>query len=260
MHEYWLRQDKDKPLFEDLLWSRPEGKRFAGKLLIIGGNAGSFLAVSEAFAAAETAGAGVVRILLPDALQKTVGQAMPAAEFAASTPVSGSFSRQALNEWLIQSEWADSVLLAGDMGRNSETAVLLEGFVRKYQGRLVITKDAADYFLAQAELIATRPRTILVISTTQLQKLATALKFETPILSSMGMMLLAQALHSFTERFSITVVTKELDQIVVAHEGHVSSTKLASNNWQADVAARAAVWDMQNPNRAFEAITTALAA
>ena len=98
----------------------------------------------------------------------------------------------------------------------------------------------------------------MVITNAQLQKLATALKFETPFISSMGIMLLASALHGFTERFDTTIVTKEQDQIVVAHGGRVSSTKLNREDWQADAAARAAVWDMQNPNRTFEAITTAL--
>jgi hypothetical protein len=130
---FWQRQTADKPLFPDLLWSRPETKRTAGKLLIVGGNAHGFSAAAEAYGAAAKAGIGTARVLLPDSLQKTVGKVFAAGEYAPSTP-SGSFSQQALAELLELAQWADGVLLAGDFGRNSETAILLESFAAKYQG------------------------------------------------------------------------------------------------------------------------------
>ena len=49
---YWHKQTVEKPLFPDILWSRPQNKRQAGKLLIVGGHAESFAAVGEAYAAA----------------------------------------------------------------------------------------------------------------------------------------------------------------------------------------------------------------
>ena len=66
--------------------SRPENKLQAGKLLIVGGHAQGFARPAEAFALAEKAGAGSVRVLLPDALQKTLGKAFLGAEFAPSSP------------------------------------------------------------------------------------------------------------------------------------------------------------------------------
>jgi hypothetical protein len=62
---YWLKQTADAPLFPDLLWSRPENKRLAGKLGIIGGNVHGFAAPAQAQAAAEAAGAGLTRVVLP---------------------------------------------------------------------------------------------------------------------------------------------------------------------------------------------------
>ncbi|MEK7561819.1 MAG: hypothetical protein AAB541_03065, partial [Patescibacteria group bacterium] len=125
---YWLKQAKDKPLFEDLLWSRPENKRLAGKLLIVGGNLYGFSAPGTAYGAALKAGIGTTRVLLPDKLQKTVGKLMPEAEFAPST-LSGSFARPGLAKLLEEGEWADGVLLAGAFGRNSATAILLDCFM-----------------------------------------------------------------------------------------------------------------------------------
>src|SRR6185369_8603868 len=128
--DYWLRQEAGKPLFPELEWSRPENRSQAGKLLIIGGNLHGFAAPAEAYAEATKAGIGTARVLLPDAVQKIVGRFLENGEFAPSTP-SGSFSQKALNEWLIHSSWADGVLLAGDLGRNSETAIVLEKFLGK---------------------------------------------------------------------------------------------------------------------------------
>jgi NAD(P)H-hydrate repair Nnr-like enzyme with NAD(P)H-hydrate dehydratase domain len=70
--DYWLRQDVKKPLFPDLMWSKPETKSQAGKLLILGGNVHGFSAAAESFNEATKAGIGTARVLMPDILQKTV--------------------------------------------------------------------------------------------------------------------------------------------------------------------------------------------
>lgn len=256
--DYWQKQTSDAPLFDDILWSRPETRHGAGKLLVIGGNAHGFSAVGQAYAAAEAAGAGTIRAVLPDILKKTVGPLGPY-EFAPSTP-SGSFARDALDELLNQAQWADGVLLAGDFGRNSETAILLESFLQKYIGPLVVTKDAVDYFSHQPEVILARPDTAVVLSMAQLQRLGTALKFETPFLLSMGMLLLVQALHTFSQQYQAVTVTKELDHLLVAHQGRVSSTKLSEDKetWRVETAAKASVLWLQNKNRPYEAITTSI--
>src|SRR5579862_3020716 len=142
----WSRQTADKPLFPDVLWSRPENKRYAGKLLIIGGHSQSFNAVSQAYGAAAKAGAGTVRVILSQRLRKMVSAFFPEAEFAQSNQI-GSFGRAARGALLAAAEWSDAVLLAGDFGRNSETAILLEGFIEKYTGQLALAGDSLDYFL-----------------------------------------------------------------------------------------------------------------
>ena len=45
--DYWRRQGA-KPLFGEVDVMRPEQRRFAGKLLLIGGNKGMFFAVANA--------------------------------------------------------------------------------------------------------------------------------------------------------------------------------------------------------------------
>src|SRR5436190_19464308 len=141
----WLKQTKDTPLFPDLLWSRPENKRQAGKLLIVGGNKFGFAAPATAYGAALKAGVGSCRVLLPVSLKRILGTLLEA-DFAPSNP-SGSFAQNSLDSFLENAAWADGVLMAGNIGRNSETAIALDAFVEKYKGPIGVADDALDYFL-----------------------------------------------------------------------------------------------------------------
>lgn len=256
---FWHRQTHDKPLFPSLIWSRPENRQFAGKLLIIGGNLYGFAAPADSYKESLKAGVGVARVILPASLQKTIGRVFEAGEYAPSTN-SGSFSQKALAELLSCSGWADSTLLAGDLGRNSETAILLEKFAEKYSGQLVITKDAADYFTNSPSKILTRPDTTLVISLAQLQKLATKAGFTPAFTFGMDLLHLVDALHAFSQKFAAHIVVKHLENIFVAANGEVSSTKLTEDQdiWRVKTATHASVWWLQNPSKPFEALTTAI--
>lgn len=259
MNTYWQKQKPDTPLFPDLLWSRPENKKQAGKLLVIGGNQFGFAAPAEAYQAALVAGAGSTRVLLPLAVKKVAGGVIPGLEFAANTP-SGSFSKQALGEFLLQSEWADGVLLAGELGRNSETAVLLESFLTKYTGQVTITKDAADYCLAIPKVVLNRKDTLLVLDMSQLQKLGTAAHHITAFKLGMDLIHLVEGLHDFTSKYPVNIVVKHQNQIVVAANGQVSTTHLETDLpiWQVNTATQAAVWWLQNPTKPFEALSTSI--
>lgn len=285
---YWHKQG-EKPLFPDLLWARPETKMAAGKLLVVGGHAQSFAAPAEAYAAAERAGAGTVRVMLPDSLQKTVGKLFPAAEFAPSNP-SGGFATSALAELLDTSQWSDGVLLAGDLGRNSESLAMLENFVGKYTGRLTITKDIADYFCSQPQSLFSRTRrhserseespppsdsvgsrrsfagaqddqsmTLLVITMGQLQKLGASLKQPYAFTSDLGIMQLVELLHHFTLSFpNLCIITRHQNLYVIAVKGTICTSPAPQEKlvWRVMITASAATWWLQNPSKPFEALTT----
>ncbi len=258
-HTFWHKQTADEPLFPDLLWSRPQNKKQAGKLLIIGGNAHGFSAAAEAYQATSEAGIGAARVLLPDSLQKTVGRVFAAGEYAPSTP-SGSFTKKALAELLDMSLWGDAVLLAGDFGRNSETAILLEQFVDKYSGQLVLTKDAMDYFTASPAGLLSRQNTLLVLGFAQLQKLASSARFTQAFTFNMDFLHLIDALHVFTQQHQTAIILKHLQTIFVAVDGQVSATKLneEADIWRVTTAAKASVWWIHNPSKTFETLTTSL--
>lgn len=259
MQDYWHKQTPEQPLYSDLLWSRPENRAQAGKLLIVGGNAHGFAAAGEAYAEAAKAGVGTARVLLPDSLQKTVGRVFEAGEYAPSTP-SGSFGRAALAELLAMAAWADAVLLAGDFGRNSETAVSLEQSISKYSGQLILTKDTVDYFVKTPATLLARPNTLLVVSFAQLQKIATNSRFITALTFDMDFLQLIDTLHVFTKQHQPAVIVKHLQTVFVAVKGQVSTTKLPEDIdiWRVKTAASASVWWLQNPTKAFAALSTSL--
>ncbi len=247
----WLRQT-DEPLFPDVLWSRPENKRRAGKLLIIGGHQQSFSAVSEAYSAASKAGIGTARVVLPDKLQKMLSAVFPDAEYAASTHI-GSFSREALAQLIDQADWADGVLLAGDLGHNSETAVALDNFISKHEGRVTLTGDSIDYFVKDAEALFDRPDTLLVASIQALQKMSRAIVLR----QQDDLMQTVNKLAELTSRTKAALITIHSDKTLVAVGGKVSSTA-SKETEMLKLATYASVWWLQQPKLTFEALTTAV--
>ncbi len=261
LNEYWLKQTTGKLLFPELEWSKPENKRHAGKLLVIGGNLHGFSAPATAFNEAGKAGIGTARVLLPDAIQKVVKTFLPEASYGPSTP-SGSFAQRSIADWLEQASWADGVLLAGDLGRNSETAIVVESFLQKHTGAVTLTKDAVDYVTTNPSHVLSRQDTTLVLSFAQLQRLAINAKFTSAFTFDMDLIRLVGMLHEFITTHQSYIVTKHLDTLLVAVNGQVSTTKLAKDIdvWRAATAAKTAVWWLQHPNKPFEALTTALVA
>jgi NAD(P)H-hydrate repair Nnr-like enzyme with NAD(P)H-hydrate dehydratase domain len=246
----WLKQASE-PLFPDTLWNRPETRRYAGKLMIAGGHAQSFSAPSFAYTAAGRAGAGTVRVLLPDTLQKTVGSGFADAEFAASTPI-GSFSGKAFALFMDLAGWSDGVLLAGDFGKNSETAVLLEHFIEKYGGGLTLYGDTLDYFVNQTTKLLHRQSTNLTATFSQLQKLASP---SVALKHSADLAQVVAQINDWTKNVKIEVITEHSGQIIVSCGGLASTTP---GRIDGRLAAYASVWRLQQPDKPFEALTTAV--
>lgn len=249
----WLRQKTDEPLFPDILWSRPENRRHAGKLLVIGGHAQNFSAVSGAYGAALKSGAGAVRVIVPQKLQPTLKNIFPETEYASSNEI-GSFSRQALAELLDAADWADAVLLAGDFGKNSETAILLESFIEKYQSKLTLSGDSIDYFLTQPDKLVKRPETLVVGSLNQIQKIAAP----NLIRQNSDLLKVLEQLSEWVLKTDLAAVTVHSNKAIVAFGQQISTTPVNISVPDINLAAYASVWWLQQPKQAFEALTTSV--
>ncbi len=258
-HSYWHRQAPTSPLYPDMEWNKPEQRSMAGRLGIIGGNKLGFVGAGEAYTVARAAGVGEVRVLLPDVLRKTVPASITDALFAPTNP-SGSLSRDALPEMKAVGEWATGILMIGDAGRNSETAIVYEDFLRDYNSQLTVTRDAFDLLANTLELVAERPDTLLVVSFAQLQKLFRSVYYPKILTFSMQLQQLVEALHKFTITYPVTIATFHQEQLIVAHAGEVTTTPWENpmSIWRGSVATHAATYWLWSPKQPLQAITASL--
>lgn len=251
---YW-KQQATEPLFPDVLWSRPETRQGAGKLLIIGGQAQEFLHVAESFSGAEKAGAGTIRVLMPDSTKK-VTNFLPEIEYATSNN-SGSFAKSSLDQLMDAAAWADGVLLAGDLGRNSETGLMLDSFITKYKGLLILSGLALPSLPASNVQIANRSNTIVCIDFQRMQKLAIELQSEKPLTTSQNNSSIADAYHSMTADHAFAILCRQEKTIWTSFEGQVVTTYKKEISSLSALTAYTAVWGMQIPNKLSEALATA---
>jgi NAD(P)H-hydrate repair Nnr-like enzyme with NAD(P)H-hydrate dehydratase domain len=258
-YDYWKKQSSETPLFPDIEWNKPEQRSKAGKLAIIGGNKLGFAGVAEAYSVATEAGVGQVRVLLPDVLKKTIPAAITDAVFGPTNP-SGSLTKEAIAQMNAAGEWAESVLLIGDAGRSSETAIAYEQFVQHYTGPLVITRDAVDLIKNNPQALVERPKTLLVVSFAQLQKLFQSVYYPKILTFSMQLTNLVEAVHKFTITYPVTITVLHKDHLVIAHEGQVISRPWENPMaiWRGSVAARATVYWLWNPGKPLEAVATSV--
>lgn len=256
---FWQKQSTDTPLFPDIAWNKPEQKAYAGRLGIIGGNKLGFAGVAEAYSKALHTGAGEVKVLLPEALKKSVPTLITEAQFAPSN-ISGSLSREALVDMKALGEWGNAILLAGDTGRSSETAILYDDFIREYKGWITITRDAVDLVRGSYAEILEREDTLFVASFAQTQKLFRSVYYPKVLTFTMQLAQFVDALHKFTTTYPCTIATLHKDHLVMSHDGAVVTmgweNPLAI--WRGVTAAQMATYLLWNTTKPLEAISTGI--
>lgn len=250
-----IRQTNE-PLFKDIFWSRPERADLAGSLVIIGGNRDALKAPMTAYSAAEDAGVGAVRILLPDVLRKQLGTHISGLDYLPSTP-SGGIGKEAFNIIRTISSSADRVLLAGDFARSSETSQLLEKLCLESDVPLTITGDALDALLAHHELLNNQQHT-LVANPGQFQKLLSNMHWPESYQSSMPLDTFNRLLTALPLLCSVVVLHSQHVWVKIGER--VIATKRSDiqneTTWQVAQAARSSVFVEQHPTLIFEALVS----
>ena len=227
--DYWHRQG-GAPLFPDVDTMRPEQRRFAGKILLIGGNKGMFFTVANAMGVVDKLGIGECRVVMPDSLKNMV-PVTPEIYFAESE-TSGAFGRKSLQELTRQVEWADAVVLVGDLGKNGETSVAMAELLNKIEKPVYLMRDAIDAVMADAMNWSMREeKTVLLASLPQIQKLLRAVYYPKVITLSMTTNQLVETLHKFTLSYGMTITTFHNDQIIVAENGEIVSMDIKTTNY-----------------------------
>lgn len=255
----WQKQS-EKPLFPELEWNKPERRDQAGRLLIIGGSTHALGAPARAYQLAKNHGIGNVKVVLPDKTKYLIEKSAVDAVFLPSTP-SGEFSKEGEEELLEYSQWADTLLLAGDIGRNSQTTILLETILQSFSDQIVITKDALDSLSLHPKMLLQRDKTTIVASFGQLQKLLKNYGYPVPLSYTMELMQLVEYLHTLSKNISCSIVTLHNNQYFVAHRGQIITTKINSKDepkiWRLNTATAAACYQTWNPTKPLEALTHA---
>lgn len=254
---YWQKQTADTPLFPDVEWNRPERRDLAGKLGIIGGSSLSFAAAAESYKIAKETGAGEVRVLLPDALRSKIPASMVDVTFGATTP-SGGLAADAKIDVAALQAWADVLLLCGDAGKNSQTAILYEELVASCERPIVLTRDAVDLLQNSAPIVLGNPNVALVLSFSQLQRLFRAVYYPKMLAFSMQLAQFVETLHKFTVTYPVTIVTLHAEQLIIARSGDVITQHWTDpmRIWRGHTAAKVAsylLWTPQAPLRAVAA-------
>lgn len=257
MIDYWQTQT-DKPLFDDLLWSKPEQKSLAGSLGIIGGSKSAFSSISFAEQAAKDCGVGETKILAPDALRPLL-KSLTNANFADSN-AGGGFAQSALPLWFATNSQTNATLIAGDLGKNPETTNLVNNFLTKAdtQKPIIITRDAIDLCLDNPQTITSLVNVIAVMSFRQLQKLFRKILYPIVLVHTIQLAKLVEALHKFTITYPLTICVFHEGQMIIATDGQIISTPLTNplEIWQGKTAARVATWSIWSPTKLFAATAT----
>ena len=259
-HDTWQKQTK-QPLFPELEWNKPERRDQAGRLLVIGGSSHALSAPANAYQQSKILGIGDVKAVLPVSTKRLIDKSAVDALFLPSTP-SGEFSRDGELELLDYASWADTLLFAGDVGRNSQTTILLESIVRSFSGQIICTKDAVDSLLLQPKILFERESTTLVVSFSQLQKLLKNYSYLYPLSFNMELAQLVEYLNVLSKKIKCSLITLHNKQYIVAHNGTIVTTKITSNTepkiWRLSTAVAASCYQTWSPTKPLEALTQAI--
>lgn len=260
MDTFWRKQEKSKPLYPDVEWNRPERRDAAGRLGIIGGNKLGFAAVAEAYQAAMRAGAGQIRVLLPDALRRSVPPTITDVMFAPTNP-SGSLASGAQAEVAALGEWAEALLLIGDAGKNSQTAAVYEQLAASYTKPIILTRDAIDLVQQSIPTIIDNPRVVFVASFTQIQRLLRSVYYPKVLTFSVQLAQFVDVLHKFTITYPVTIAVFHADHMVLTHGGNVITQAWDQplQIWRGLTGARIASYLLWSPEAPLAAAASAIA-
>ncbi|MBQ9016853.1 hypothetical protein IJ103_01215 [Candidatus Saccharibacteria bacterium] len=255
--DYWQKQLA--PLYRDLEWNFPEQK--SGTVSIIGGSRGSFASVIKLSESLGKYPIAQVKTFLPDSLAKDLPP-LPGLTFLESTE-SGSFAKSpGLNRAL---EQTDFTLLAGDLSKNSATSIAVLEALQQTDKPILLARDAVDCIcLGIAETIDDHDL-FLFASMAQLQKLFRTLFYPKMLMLSHPLLSIIETLHKFTLSYErITLITLHEGQIIVAHQGKITTTPLAKTGFNVlsfftgSLPADILAYNLWNPGKPLEASSAAL--
>ena len=250
-----FERQADEPLFANVLWNRPVSAHAAGRLLVVGAHNSGLATLQAVYQIAEAAGIGSLTMLVPETLRSMLA-IVPAINFAPAT-IAGSLAKASLSQMVELASYTDAVLVGTDLSNNSETAILIESFIAKYDRPLIIADAALEVIGLSPDLIRSRPNTLVVLTMQQLFKLAGKLGLPLQIKPDGG---ITNKIEIVTDFWSVLKVDLALigPEIIIKTGDQVSVTELSGQPATLLPTAYGvlSVFYTQNPKAHYEGLTT----
>jgi hypothetical protein len=113
--------------------------------------------------------------------------------------------------------------------------------------------DSIDYFLSHPQKLINRENTLLIASLSQLQKIASP----NLIQQNADFIKVIEQVSGWASQTKLSVVTIHPSQALVAYQQQISTTPVNIPAADATLAAYATVWWLQQPEKPFEALSSA---
>lgn len=254
-------QQTDKPLFDDLLWARPEKRSLQGKIAIVGGTTHDLFGPLAASQSVARAKAGELRVLLPETAPTALWQ-NPGVE---KLPVTqgGGISLGSRAMVMASADWADVVLLPGSLGKASESTQLISDLLSDHKVNLVACGDSVDAILLNHEVAIGRESTLLILTLSQMQHLAKAVGSLIAPTYQLPLRPFIDLISELSLTSGLNLAVSYSGQLIAACGQRVSSTKIVKEYASetalfVDAASYGAVLWAQFPMNLFKAATTAI--
>ena len=252
----WQKQTLDTPLYEDIIWEKPENKLISGRFLIVGGNAHEFASSAQIFESLKKAGAFNIFLALPDVLKKIINSLDLAVSYLPSNP-SGSIGLNAVAELIDLDNNSDIVILAQDLGKNSETTLCMDHFLNKNKSLICLTSENID--LIENIENPDYKKMLLVTNFSDLQKLLIK-KFNVLIKNSDELFVTLNKLYEINVKFPLNLICIHEENIIVVADQKISTTNIRTKhlNLVEVLSAYGSFYFVNNQNKIYQALTSAV--
>lgn len=203
--------------FPKSLFTRPidAHKYSSGKVLIVAGSKGFTGAAILASTAALRAGAGLVKLALPESLGHIgeIGSLESIVEYLPETD-EHSFSKAATEQIKTSCDWADVVAIGPGIGRHPETQELVLNLISNIDGPLVLDADAL--YALSGNLDTLSQRQYLTVLTPHMGEFKRLLDWQTQIQPDW------EDAQKFAIKYGVYLLLKGAPSILAAPDGSVS--------------------------------------
>jgi len=206
--------------FEDVAWSRPENARQASKIVILGGSKDHFAEPSQIYHLLAPVKGMKITLILPQYLSKIIGKNDANIVYASSDPILGYFNKESLNEVLGICKSSDLLLIAGDMGKSSETQRLLETLLDNMHIPLVADSGALQCFADNYyKNLMRKDNLSIFLDALHFQNLLKSMRYQQAFTNNLTFDQKIDLLKIFTQEYSATLVVSDENVIWLSKAG-----------------------------------------